>query len=43
MVPATVMTKSALAEAIAKRCELKKATALQALASLASIGTDETK
>jgi len=43
MMKATVMTKSALAAAIAEGCELKKATASQVLASLASIGTEETK
>ena len=43
MMKATVMTKSALAAAIAEGRELKKAIASQILASLASIGTEETK
>ena len=43
MMKATVMTKSTRAAAIAEGCELKKATASQVLASLASIGTGETK
>ena len=43
MMKATAMTKSARAAATAEGCELKKATASQVLASLASIGTEETQ
>ena len=40
---ATVMTKGALTAAIAEGCELKKSVAAQAISTLASIGTEETK
>merc|ERR1711879_330212 len=40
---AKVMTKGALAAAIAEGCELKKSVAAQAISTLASIGTEETK
>merc|ERR1712099_2490 len=40
---ATVMTKGALAAAIAEGCELKKGVAAQVISTLASIGTEETK
>merc|ERR1712066_357467 len=40
---AKVMTKGALAAAIAEGCEIKKSVAAQAISTLASIGTEETK
>merc|ERR1711874_598253 len=40
---ATVMTKGALAAAIAEGCELKKGMGAQVISTLASIGTEETK
>merc|ERR1711906_76113 len=43
MMKSTVMTKSALVAAIAESCEVKKGVASTALATLASIGTEETK
>merc|ERR1712232_918868 len=39
----TVMTKSALADAIAEACETKRKVATQILATLASVATEEVK
>merc|ERR1712110_227913 len=39
----SVMTKGALADAIATACEIKKAAANKALATLAEVGTAEVK
>ena len=39
----TQMTKGALADALAAKCELKKAVASKVIASLAEIGTKEVK
>merc|ERR1711966_322106 len=43
MMKSTVMTKTALVAAIADSCEVKKSVASTALATLASIATEETK
>jgi nucleoid DNA-binding protein len=43
MMKSTVMTKGALATAIAESCEIKKAVAGKALATLATIAAQETK
>ena len=43
MMKAAVMTKTALSAAIAESCEIKKGVAMKALATLASIGAQETK
>ena len=40
---AVAMSKSALAEAIATHCELKKSVAMKALATLAEVATKEVK
>merc|ERR1719322_380634 len=40
---ATAMTKGAIADAVATKCELKKAVATKALASLAEIATAAVK
>merc|ERR1712217_662106 len=39
----SVMTKTALADAVATACEVKKAVANKALATLAEVGTAEVK
>merc|ERR1711862_478714 len=43
MMKSTVMSKSALADAIAEACETKRKVACAVLATLASVGTEQTK